>query len=156
MSVNSLDIVMKSPSNDKEKTTYSCKGFVIGGDCSKNPKKECIKDLGTCLKSNSGSNGRPIVRATTPAPRKDFKFDKMIVKMGADGTRDDVHMKICSQDGSNCCDSGELSYLLSREWVENKQETWSAGDVGKCKKQIFKVIYTKLLWIMVLTKYKDD
>ena len=72
---------MKSTSNEKEKTTYSCKGLVIGGDCSKNPKKECIKDLGTCLKSNSGSNGRPIVRATTPAPQKEFKFDEMIVNL---------------------------------------------------------------------------
>ena len=30
----------------------------------------------------------------------------------------------------------KLSNLLSREWVENKQETWDAGDFGKCKKEV--------------------
>ena len=60
--------------------------------------------------------------------------------MGPDGTKDDVHIKLCSQDGTNCCDSGELSHLLSSEWVENKQEIWDTGDFGKCKKNKFSVI----------------
>ena len=146
---------MTNPQNKKETTTYRCNGFAVTDDCNLQPKKECTKNLGSCLKSNSGSNIRPNIRATTPPTRpttrpptrlptpiralKELKFEKLIVNMGPDGTRDDVHIKLCSQDGSMCCDSGELSHTFSREWVENKQETWDAGDFGKCKKQIIKV-----------------
>ena len=64
----------------------------------------------------------------------------MVVNMGPNGTRDDVRIKVCSDYNSTCCFSDELSHLLSREWVKDKQETWDAGDFGrKCKKQIFKV-----------------
>jgi len=158
MSVKSLNLVMKDNLNDKEKTTYSCNGFSIIEDCSTKKNKECIKDLGTCLRSkgnnvNNPSNRSPII-ATTPPPLKEVKFEKMIVNMGTDGTRDDVHVKLCSQDGSTCCDSGELSHLLSREWVENKQETWDAGDFGKCKKQVFKV--STFPRVTIFKNGKDD
>ena len=46
MSVNGIDIVMKNAQNEKEKTTFSCSGFTLTGDCS---KKECSKDL-ICFK----------------------------------------------------------------------------------------------------------
>merc|ERR1719384_2189628 len=49
-------------------------------------------------------------------------------------------MKIRSEDNTVCCTSDKLSHLLSREWQENKQETWEAGKFGsKCKKQVFKI-----------------
>jgi hypothetical protein len=131
--------VTANPQNKQETTTYRCNGFAVTDDCTLQPKKECTKNLGSCLKSNSGSNTRPNIRVPTPLPTKELKLEKMIVNMGPDGTRDDVHIKLCSQDGSMCCDSGELSHTFSREWVENKQETWDAGDFGKCKKQIIKV-----------------
>ena len=148
LSVRSIDLVMKNPLNEKEKTTYSCNGFSIAEDCSSKSKsqKECVKDLGICRRSNGGGNGggsntvRPNIRATTSSPLKELKFEKMVVSMGADGTKDDVHVKLCSQDGTMCCDSGELSHFLSSEWVANKKETWDSGDFGKCKKQIFKVL----------------
>ena len=64
--------------------------------------------------------------------------------MGADGTRDDVKLKICSDGNAVCCTSDKLSNLLSREWVENKQETWASGKFGKCKKSVFKVMLLKV------------
>merc|ERR1711981_1555965 len=151
MSVKSVDFVMKNPQNNKETTTYKCNGFSVTDDCTKKPNKECTKDLGLCLKSNSGSGTRPNTRTT---PIKELKFEKMVVNMGSDGTRDDVHVKLCSQDGSMCCDSGELSHTFSREWVENKQETWDAGDFGKCKKQVFKV--STFPKVTIFKNKKDD
>ena len=59
--------------------------------------------------------------------------------MGPDGTKDDVKIKICSDGNAVCCTSDKLSHLLSKEWVENKQETWESGKFGKCKKEVFKV-----------------
>ena len=143
MSVKSLDFVMKTNLNDKEKTTYSCNGFSVLEDCSTKKNKECIKDLGTCRRSN-GNNGsirdtrKPIIST------KDQKISKMVVTMGSDGTKDDVKMKICSEDNTVCCVSDKLSNLLSREWVENKVETWEASKFGKCKNQVFKVFLSNL------------
>ena len=128
---------MKNPLDEKETITYSCNGFSITGDCE---KKECTKDLGRLCFASSGGKPNPSFTTRSPVIAKDLKIERMIVNMGSEGTRDDVRMKICSTDRSICCDSGELSHLLSREWVENKQETWDAGDFGKCKKQIFKVM----------------
>ena len=42
--VRKLDFVMKNPLNDKEKTTYSCSGFSVVGDCKLNIDKVCTKD----------------------------------------------------------------------------------------------------------------
>ena len=137
MTVKSLDFVMKNPLNEKETTTYKCNGFSVLEDCTKRPNKECVKDLGFCFSTSTASLSRG-----TSAPslsKKELKFEKLIVNMGPDGTKDDVHIKLCSQDGTNCCDSGELSHLLSSEWVKDKQEVWDAGDFGKCKKNIFSV-----------------
>ena len=141
---------MKNPLNDKEKTTYSCKGFDVVGDCSKKQNKQCEKDLGTCLQKVAGSvsppaspqkpripprpsSNRPLV------PTKDQKIDKIIVNMGPDGTDDNVRIKICSDDNSVCCESDKLSHLLKPEWVKDKKETWEAKKFGKCKNQVFKV-----------------
>ena len=102
---------MKNPLNGKEKTTYSCSGFSVVGDCKLNIDKVCTKDLGTCLKKGSGSLSRP-----------------------SDGIRDDTKMKTYSEVNTVCCTSDKLSHLLSREWQENKQETWDVGKFGsKCK-----------------------
>ena len=131
---------MKNPLNDKEKTTYSCNGFTITGDCSAQRNKLCSKDLGSCISSNGNNGLSPRTTRRPILPTKDQKIAKMVVNMGTDGTRDDVKMKICSEDNTVCCTSDKLSHLLSREWQENKQETWEAGKFGsKCKKQVFKV-----------------
>ena len=63
----------------------------------------------------------------------------MTVYVGADGTDDNVKMKICSTDLSKCCVSDTLSHLLKSEWVKEKQEKWESGKFGKCKNEIFKV-----------------
>ena len=134
---------MKDPTNDKEKITYSCSGFIVAEDCSKKTNKQCEKDLGICLKKSG-----PLPAASpTLRPRiktKDQKINKMVVNMGPDGTKDDVKIKICSDGNAVCCTSGKLSHVFSGEWVKNKQETWDAGDFGKCKKEVFKVKYRKL------------
>ena len=137
MSVKSLDFVMKNPLNEKETTTYKCNGFSVVEDCTTRPNKECVKDLGFCFSTNAAG----LVRgSSSPSLKKDLKFEKLTVNMGPDGTKDDVHIQLCSQDkkGTFCCDSGELSHLLSSEWVKDKQEVWDAGDSGKCKKAIFR------------------
>ena len=67
----------------------------------------------------------------------------MTVYLGAEGTDDNVRMKVCSTDLKTCCVSDKLSHLLSSEWVKEKQEKWDAGDFGKkCKNQVFKVFYS--------------
>ena len=150
MTVKSLDLIMKNPINATEKTTYSCRGFTVTGDCNKEPNKLCTKPLGLCLSKVVAPASRPTIkpnsRVTIRPPAKsskDQKIDKMIVNMGSDGTRDDVKIKICSDGNAVCCVSDKLSHLLSREWVENKKEVWEAGQFGKCKKQVFKVIYIR-------------
>ena len=77
LSVKSLDLIMKNPSNEKEKTTYSCRGFTITGDCSLKPNKQCVKSLGQCLsqilpppaRPTKNPNPRPNPRATTRPPK---------------------------------------------------------------------------------------
>ena len=149
LSVRSLDFTMKNPLKEKEKTTYSCRGFSVIGDCSTKPNKQCTKDLGLCLQKVTGSGGRlplnPSSRVTTRRPiilTKDQKVDKMIVNMGSEGTKDDVKIKICSEDNSVCCVSDKLSHLLKKEWIKDKVETWESGKFGKCKNQVFKVIFS--------------
>ena len=137
---------MKNPNNEKEKVTYSCKGFNVTGDCR---KKQCEKGLGLCLQKVSGSSKRPTLKPNSPVtsrppkilPSKDQKIDKMIVNMGSDGTDDDVKIKICSQDNKVCCESDKLSHFLKSEWVKDKKETWEAEKFGKkCRNQVFKVL----------------
>jgi len=154
MSVKSLDFVMKNPLNEKETTTYKCNGFSVVEDCTKRPNKECVKDLGFCLSTSSALSGSKVRGTSAPLLKKEFKFEKLIVNMGPDGTKDDVHIKLCSQDGTNCCDSGELSHLLSSEWVKDKQEIWDSGDFSKCKKNKFSVISSPKM--TVFKNGKDD
>ena len=139
---------MKNPLNENEKVTYSCRGFSVTGDCSKNTNKVCSQPLGQCL-STSAPTQKPNPRPTKPNPRttrrpparvtKDQKIDKMVVNMGSDGTKDDVKVKICSDGNAVCCTSDKLSHFLSSEWVKDKQEIWESGKFGKCKKEVFKV-----------------
>ena len=101
---------MKDPTNDKEKITYSCSEFIVAEDCSKKTNKQCEEDLGICLKKSG-----PLPAASpTLRPRiktKDQKIDKMVVNMGSDGTKDDVKIKICSDDNAVCCESDKLSLI---------------------------------------------
>ena len=49
LSVKSMDLVMKDPKNEKNKTTYTCSAFTITGDCSTKTNKECSKEV-ICFK----------------------------------------------------------------------------------------------------------
>ena len=127
--------------NDKEKTTYSCSGFSVVGDCKLNIDKVCTKDLGACLqKGSTGSLSRPSspTNQRTPPPStrgptrpptptrpnkilKDQKIDKMVVNMGPDGTKDDVKIKICSGGNRVCCTSAKLSHFFPLGNLENSE-----------------------------------
>ena len=134
---------MKTANQDQ--TRYKCEGFQFLDDCKNRPNGLCNYSFRTCqncklVKCDGGSNKPTGQKPKLPIlPPKDQKIDQMIVYVGADGTRDNVKLKICSQDNSTCCVTGTLSNLLSSEWVKEKQEKWEAGKFGKCKNQIFKV-----------------
>ena len=156
---------MKTANQDQ--TRFNCEGFEFLNDCKKRPNGLCTYNFRQCQnckltkcdgKRTSGSKvpgklpevrpGRPpVVRpgSKTRPPKlpttvpKDKKIDQMTVYVGPKGTDDNVRIKICSTDLSNCCVSGKLSHLLKSEWVKEKQEKWEAGKFGKCKNQVFKV-----------------
>jgi len=65
-----------------------------------------------------------------PAPLVNLKINKIVVRVGPDGTDDDVFMQIC--DTAKCCHTKELHHLLSSEWVPNKLETWDGSKLGNC------------------------
>ena len=147
---------MKTANQDQ--TRYKCEGFQFLDDCKKRPNGACTYSFRGCQNCKlekcdgrrpSGTpTPRPISRITTRLPiipPKGQKIDQMTVYVGADGTDDNVKMKICSEDNSVCCVSGTLSHLLSSEWVKGKQEKWEAGKFGKCKNQIFRVKLPLLL-----------
>jgi len=64
-------------------------------------------------------------------------LNKIIVKIGSDGTDNDVAIEICSFDNSNCCRTEVLSTFLSDDWSKNDLETWSGDKLGECLGAIF-------------------
>lgn len=115
---------------------------------SRRPTKTSRRPTKTSRRPTRTSNRPPVKpQSRLPAVRSliDQKIDKMIVNMGLDGTRNDVKIKVCSQDDvaqqDVCCTSDKLSHLLSSEWVGNKTEIWEAKKFGKaCKNKVFRVI----------------
>ena len=55
------------------------------------------------------------------------------VKMGTDGTDDDVTVGICSDSKTDCCEK-KLSRTLSDDWKKNKVENWKKSAFGDCSK----------------------
>ena len=75
---------MKNPLNEKEKTTYACRGVSVSGDCSQRDKP-CVKPLGQCLSQGAPPTGRPTLKpnprvSTRPPkiPSKEQKIDTLI------------------------------------------------------------------------------
>ena len=170
LEVDSIDFYMKTANQDQTrfkcegfKFLKDCKNRPNGRctynfrNCQNCKLQKCDGSSSSLTTKRPGSAGRPTKRPGSPltskrpgsspnirtppnVPPKDKKIDTMTVYLGADGTDDNVRMKVCSTDLKTCCVSDKLSHLLSSEWVKEKQEKWDAGDFGKkCKNQVFKV-----------------
>lgn len=60
-----------------------------------------------------------------------------VVKMGNDGTDDDVKIGVCNSVNEVCCEN-KISSILD-DWVKNKEETWSKRKFDECAKKLYKV-----------------
>ena len=81
--------------------------------------------------------------AFTGTDRQDLCFrtivNEIAVKIGPDGTNDDVTIKICSDaDKSDCC-TAKLSSTFKDDWSPNDLEKWSGSNLKDCKTKVFKV-----------------
>ena len=154
--MESIDFFMKTANQDQ--TRFKCEGFEFLKDCKNRPNGLCNYSFKQCqnckLTKCDGKKptvAKPPVKRPTQrpggrttkrlpvVPLKDKKIDQMTVYVGPDGTKDNVKMKICSTDLTDCCVSDKLSHLLKSEWVKEKQEKWESKKFGKCKDKIFKV-----------------
>jgi hypothetical protein len=58
--------------------------------------------------------------------------------MGADGTEDNVSVKICSDTNDLCCEN-VMKKNPSEDWRQAKKQEWLPADFGDCKNLKFKV-----------------
>ena len=154
--MESIDFFMKTANQDQ--TRFKCEGFEFLKDCKNRPNGLCNYSFRQCQNckltkcdGKKSTVAKPPVKRPTQrpggrttkrlpvVPLKDRKIDQMTVYVGPDGTKDNVKMKICSTDLTDCCISDKLSHLLKSEWVKEKQEKWESKKFGKCKDKIFKV-----------------
>jgi hypothetical protein len=76
-------------------------------------------------------------RNTKPATRlQGYQIFNATIKIGSDGTDDDVKVGICSDSKTDCCEK-KLSRALSDDWKKNKVEKWKKDKFGDCAKKIF-------------------
>ena len=66
-------------------------------------------------------------------------IEKMLVQMGADGTEDNVSIKVCSDTNDLCCQN-VMKKVPNEDWKSGKKQEWLAADFGDCKNLKFKVI----------------
>ena len=59
--------------------------------------------------------------------------------MGADGTEDNVSIKVCSDTNDLCCQN-VMKKVPNEDWRSGKKQEWVATDFGDCKNLKFKVI----------------
>jgi hypothetical protein len=62
----------------------------------------------------------------------------MVVQMGADGTEDNVSIKICSDSNDLCCEN-KMTKVKNEDWRATKKQEWLPADFGECKEVKFKV-----------------
>ena len=62
----------------------------------------------------------------------------MQVKIGNDGTDNNVKIQVCSDSNNVCCEK-RLHHLLKDDWKKNNVENWSAKDFEECANTQFKV-----------------
>jgi len=78
---------------------------------------------------------------------------KIVVQVGADGTDDDVTVKICSDASTTCCTTPPLKKTFSDDWSRNDLEEWSGKYLGECADKKFAV--EKGLGVTLSKKGKD-
>merc|ERR1711970_660855 len=66
---------------------------------------------------------------------------KFQVQIGAQGTDDDVRVKVCADDkkNSSCCTTPPLKKTFSDDWSSNDLEQWGPDYFGACKGKKFLV-----------------
>jgi len=62
---------------------------------------------------------------------------KFQVQIGAQGTNDDVRIKVCSDDKKTCCTTPPLKKTFSDDWSSNDLEQWGPDYFGPCKGKKF-------------------
>ena len=68
-----------------------------------------------------------------------FRVFEAKVKIGNDGTDNDVKIRLCSDVNTNNCCTKKLSHTFSDDWKKNKLEVWDKGQFGDCAKKLIKV-----------------
>ena len=66
-------------------------------------------------------------------------ISRLQVQIGAQGTNEDVSVKICSDDLKTCCETGVLDKSFSDDWSRNSLETWKKSDLGGCKDKVLTI-----------------
>ena len=116
LNLTSLDIYTKSPHKGvTEKERFQCKSFFLD-------------------KNNRGRQQK--LCKTGPYTYQQIKV--MEVKIGNDGTDDNVNVEVCS-DVNNVCCKKKLSHTLKDDWKRNNDENWPAKQFGTCGGIKFKV-----------------
>merc|ERR1712233_220936 len=64
---------------------------------------------------------------------------KFQVQIGAQGTDDDVRIKVCADDKKTCCTTPPLKKTFSDDWSSNDLEQWGPDYFGPCKGKKFLV-----------------
>merc|ERR1712088_924916 len=62
---------------------------------------------------------------------------KFQVQIGAQGTDDDVRVKVCADDEKTCCTTPPLKKTFSDDWSSNDLEQWGPDYFGECKGKKF-------------------
>merc|ERR1712228_281403 len=62
---------------------------------------------------------------------------KFQVQIGAQGTDDDVRVKVCADDQKTCCTTPPLKKTFSDDWSSNDLEQWGPDYFGECKGKKF-------------------
>jgi len=62
---------------------------------------------------------------------------KFQVQIGAQGTDDDVRLKVCADDQKTCCTTPPLKKTFSDDWSANDLEQWGPDYFGPCKGKKF-------------------
>ena len=89
----------------------------------------------------------------SPSSVPDLTINRIDVEMGNIGNDDDIRVEVCQ--GSRCCTTEILYYLLGREWVAGSNETWTGGKLGMCRETTFQK-KTKKLVVNILKEGSQD
>lgn len=132
-----LDVTILKEGSDLLTVTslfIDAEGVTDGAGAEKSPERfECGRFR---VQGANSRNSSTNFCGTSPYSYERIKEIK--VKMGPDGTNDDVSAEFCSDVNAVCCRT-KLSSLLGDDWSKNDDEEWEESDLGKCKTMQYKV-----------------